>query len=330
MSKTSDLKIKLPSKTPGAKIETPFYLPKLPSIFISTGQAGKGKTTATANLLRFFRENGCLDRLFIVSPTLGSNAALFREFDLPLQDEDIFDPNSEGIVQKIISEVEKERDEYIRYLEERKRYERLRKLLDGQNKTLVSHQMQEYTGGGIVTPRQGHEAVNPPKHKYNGKKPIIFVLLDDCQGTKIFKSRSQLGYMAIKHRHIGEFNDGTALGVSMVVNIQNWRERDDGCPRSIRSNAKVILVYFTKDDKEREAIAEEASGVTDKETLLDRLDKATAPFSPNFLLVDKDPKDPTMVFRRNFDEFMEPPPDVQQKELKQSSKKRRRGNDKPA
>lgn len=309
MKRARELQIQIPDKTPGASITVPEHLPKLPTICIATGQAGKGKTTATFNLLKFYRENNLCDRVFLVSPTTQSNASFVEEFQLPIHEQDTFKPNEKGIVQKIMDEVERERDDYVRYLEDKKRYERMRKMLQEYPQSTFMNQSGSYENN-VISYTQGKIDLQPPRHKYGGKKPVLWVLFDDCQGTPVFKASSQISYMAIKHRHLGAFDDGGALGISMVANIQNFRDRNDGIPRPIRSNARQIMIYFTKDEKEREAIGEEAAGVCDKEVLWDRLDKATAPFQPDFLLVDKNPQRPEYVFRKNFDTIMEPPPEV--------------------
>lgn len=133
---------------------------------------------------------------------------------------------------------------------------------------------------------------------------------NSLQGNKIFKSNSELSTLAIEHRHQGQFRDGQAVGISIMVNLQNFKDRSDGCPKPVRSNSQQFCLFFTRDNKEREAVAEEAGGVTDAQTLLEKWDEATQPMKPDFLFVDKRPIDGATVFRQNFDQPLDPPPEL--------------------
>ena len=44
----------------------------------------------------------------------------------------------------------------------------------------------------------------PQKRTYNGHKPILGLLVDDCQGSELFRPRSPFMNMCIKHRHLGK------------------------------------------------------------------------------------------------------------------------------
>jgi len=168
---------------------------------------------------------------------------------------------------------------------------------------------------------------------FGGKKPVIWALFDDCQGSKVFKHNSGLGKLVISHRHQGQFPEElgeSPLGLSCIFTVQNFRDRADGIPRPVRTNSSMICVFFTRDQKEREAIAEEASGVTDPDTLIQRLDEVTKPFDPSFLLIDKSPINPESnlgVFRKCFDGPVDPPPEVSgQKKAAKSRKRNGSGN----
>jgi len=329
--KKSELDIQVPKSAPGAQIEVKNEkLFKLPTVATLTGAAGKGKTTAAANLIRMFREENLCDRLIVVSNTTSSNRGFFSELGLPVDENDIIDPNSGDAVGQISSIIEQERDDYRQYLIELESY---KAMLDKRKPQTAVEAKQRNLASSIVTIRQGMAEVAHPKtkHRHKGKKPVIWALFDDCQGSKTFKHNSGLGKLVISHRHQGqfpeEFNE-SPLGLSAVFTVQNFRDRADGIPRPVRTNSSLICVFFTRDERERQAIAEEASGVTDQDTLIDRLDSVTKPFDPSFLLIDKSPINPHSelgVFRKCFDGPVEPPPEITGKPKSQKPKARRNG-----
>jgi hypothetical protein len=320
------LNIKVPKQQPGANIDVKNEkLFKLPTLAVFTGQAGRGKTTAAANLLRMFHKENLCDRVILISPTTSSNNGMWKELGLPVTPEDTIDPNDPNAVSNIINIVNEERDGYAKYLDELDNYKKMQEKLSQGSKLDITTQK---TVDKLVTIKQGQPHVSHPKsmHKHGGKKPVIWAFFDDCQGSKVFNPKNGLGREAIQHRHQGSFEsrpEESPLGLSMVFTVQNFRDRVDGIPKVVRTNAHLIAVFYTKDEKERQAIAEEASGVTDKDTLLDRLDQSTEPFSPDFLLIDKHPINPSSklgVFRKCFEGPVEPPPEVS------TGKKRKRGN----
>lgn len=332
--KKNNLDIKIPGSAPGAQIEVKNEkLFKLPMVAVFTGQAGKGKTTAACNLMRMFKDEKLCDRMIVVSNTTSSNRGFFQELGLPFADEDVIDPNSPDAVKQLEGIIQQERDDYQQYLLEMQNYRAMQKKLqpDEQKKS-------KNLASSLLTLRQGMAEVAHPasKHRHGGKKPVIWALLDDCQGSKIFKHNSGLGKLVISHRHQGQFPENLSeppLGLSLVATVQNFRDRADGIPRPVRSNSSLICVFFTRDQKERDAIAEEASGVTDSDTLLARLDEVTKPFDPSFLLIDKSPMNPDSdlgVFRKCFDGPVKPPPEISGQPEPQQKKKRKTNGEQEA
>jgi len=64
-----------------------------------------------------------------------------------------------------------------------------------------------------------------PVYKYmrHGRayKPVIVVFFDDCQGSDLFKPKSKLSNMVIKHRHLGETRDGS-LGCTLINSVSEF------------------------------------------------------------------------------------------------------------
>jgi hypothetical protein len=253
------------------------------------------------------KRSGYCDRIFLVSPTANSNQKLWSEMGLPIADEDTWHPDTSNVINDIQKKIEEERDEYETYRDEMAQYKKMVKAFQGTGSITQKARLNAFN---FITIKQGQPELCEPTHKWGGKIPVMWMFFDDCQGNRIFKNNSGLSRMAIEHRHQGQLSDGGALGVSMLLNLQNFKDRSDGCPKPVRSNSKQFGLFFTRDNKERDAVAEEAGGVTDPQTLLQKWDAAAAPMSPQFLLVDKDPVDGRTVFRQNFDTPLEPPPEI--------------------
>ena len=58
--------------------------------------------------------------------------------------------------------------------------------------------------------------------------PIMGLLIDDCQGTKLFSS-SAFQNLCLRHRHV---SDG--LGVTILMACQTYSGRTGGLPNTIR------------------------------------------------------------------------------------------------
>lgn len=307
--KFDSMSISVPKSKPGAShlnVTDP-ALVKMPTIMTLTGQAGKGKTTAAVNFLEKMKRNELCDRIFLISPTANSNQKLWSEMNLPIDDEDTWHPDAANVIEEIQNKIKEERDEYEKYKEEMEQYRQMIRAFQGTGNITQKVALNAFN---FVTMKQGQAELRRPTHKWNGKIPVLWMFFDDCQGNRIFKNNSGLSRMAIEHRHQGQFSDGGAVGVSMLLNLQNFKDRSDGCPKPVRSNSKQFGLFYTRDNKERDAVAEEAGGVTDPQTLLQKWDEATAPMTPRFLLVDKEPVDGKTVFRQNFDTPLDPPPEV--------------------
>ena len=80
--------------------------------------------------------------------------------NLDIRPEDILSPNDPDAIDKIVAEIDKERDDLLEYREKVKRWKSFNKKLDINN---LNDLMEFYDP---VT-RQ----FEPPKHRYNGRKP---------------------------------------------------------------------------------------------------------------------------------------------------------------
>ena len=146
----------------------------------------------------------------------------------------------------------------------------------------------------------------PPKHKYNGKKPTIAVFIDDAQNSKIMGPK--LSNLVLKHRHLGSFKDGSRpIGLSILMAIQNYTSQGNGLPKSIRGNSTHLAIWKTGNSRELDLLAIEQSGQLPPEKFYEAynyvFDNPDAS-KHDFLFVDLCTKDGHSQFRKNYNEML--------------------------
>ena len=271
--------------------QTPEHLPKLHQNTIFCGKRGSGKGVAMYNMIKRFRDCGKMDRLFVISPTFNSNKKLLEEFNI--DSGDIYDDlDNDKCVLDIVSKIEAEARELETYRALMKQYQRFKRLMDRGDH--ISDDLLEafYDGNGFP----------PPQHKWGGKEPVMGLIVDDAQGSNLFKSRKFQNFI-IRHRHVGAFESGGALGCSVFICIQSYMAQN-GCPRSVRNNITSMCLFKTKDEKELDQVSREMSGEVSPEQFVNVYNQAIRD-PHDFLFVDlhKKPTQPSM-FRRNFDTYL--------------------------
>jgi len=271
--------------------QTPEHLPKLHQNTIFCGKRGSGKGVAMYNMIKRFRDCGKMDRLFVISPTFNSNKKLLEEFNI--DSGDIYDDlDNDKCVLDIVSKIEAEARELETYRALMKQYQRFKRLMDRGDH--ISDDLLEafYDGNGFP----------PPQHKWGGKEPVMGLIVDDAQGSNLFKSRKFQNFI-IRHRHVGAFESGGALGCSVFICIQSYMAQN-GCPRSVRNNITSMCLFKTKDEKELDQVSREMSGEVSPEQFVNVYNQAIRD-PHDFLFVDlhKKPSQPSM-FRRNFDTYL--------------------------
>ena len=101
-----------------------------------------------------------------------------------------------------------------------------------------------------------------PEPKYDcykdGKPPVLALFIDDCLCSKLMTNR-KFPNLIMRHRHLGDFPQGGAVGLSILIAIQSYKAQS-GLPKCIRNQATSICLFRTKDDSEKKQIAESFSG----------------------------------------------------------------------
>jgi hypothetical protein len=292
----SGMDIVPPKQTSGQCDTLPNQI-KLPAVMIFSGKRQSGKTVSLVSAL----EKLPFDRIFWVGVTIKSNQELIKR--LKISPKDMFeDTDDVSIIDKIRNEVEKEAQDLERYEAEMKRYQQLMKVINTSSALVRDDDLMDfYRNGDFV----------PPKHKYNGRKPCIGCVFDDCMGSMIYSRPRKLNALATYSRHVGAFEDGRpAIGINLFFLIQTLKAQVGGLTKVIRNQATHYVMFRTMNKKELEDLAEAVSGEVSEEVFHQVYDHAI--YGPNsnrhsFLLVDlaKKSNHPSM-FRQGFNTFLIP------------------------
>ena len=290
------MEIIAPKQTSG-QCETAPYQIKLPCVMISCGKRQSGKTVSLVSLL----EKLPFDRIFWVGCSIKSNKELIKR--LKIAPEDLFEDTDDiTLLDKIKAEVEKEAQELEKYEAEMKRYQQLMKVIHSSSALVKDDDLVDFYRNGDF---------QPPKHKYNGKKPCIGCVFDDCMGSMIYSKPRKLNALATFSRHVGAFEDGRpAIGINLFFLIQTLKAQVGGLTKVIRNQATHYAMFRTMNKKELEDLTEAVSGEVSEEVFHQVYDHAI--YGPNsdrhsFLLVDlaKKSTHPSM-FRQGWSTFLIP------------------------
>ena len=140
---------------------------------------------------------------------------------------------------------------------------------------------------------------NPPQHKWNGRRPVLTVFVDDAHSSPLFRSGRFLN-LCIKHRHVGS-SEKTRMGVNMFICIQNYTAQHGGIPKAIRDNVSTMMLYTTRSSNVSKTVMEDISDhITDEEFFA--VYEQACQDEHDFLFIDWAPK--KHRFKRCFDQYL--------------------------
>lgn len=291
------LKIKLKPKDIKKKafVHTPEHLPKLHTLTVVAGSRGSGKTYSTTNLIRFYKKAGLVDRCIIISPTAASNKIFYE--DLLNSDDDILTEMNGTSIMRATQIIEQESQEYNEYLENKRLYEIWQRFMKHE---ISENELPEELLMRLIVGDDNRfaEMVKPVwKYKDDSRPPLIFVIIDDAQGSPLLKGSGALINFAIKHRHIG------TIGCSLFILTQSYISVSS-CPRCIRENATCILLFRVRDEKLKQQLAEECTPVYyTPNQFLEAFNYATKDSPHDFLMCDYS-AEKDRIFRKGFNEYL--------------------------
>eukprot|EP00965_Chrysotila_dentata_P256115 6212438-Pleurochrysis_carterae.AAC.2 len=280
------LKTKLPDKQ-AFSIETEPNDLRLHQLCILTAKRGGGKTVSVSNLLRHYKDRGYFDRVYLITPTYGSNKQIW---DIArIEEEDVIDI-SETAIDQIIARVAKEKRDWDDFLRQKEIYndrgsDRLRFVSDDD--------LLRWSDCGLFSGKK-------PKWKYrNEVPPRLALVVDDALNSPVMSSkRSGLINLCLRHRHL------SCIGISIYMLVQSYVAQG-GVPRVIREHCTSLLIFKTSDERILQRLYEELDLELSFDRFMDMMHYAhEKPY--NYLLIDFSPKEPRLRFRSGYNEAIEP------------------------
>ena len=282
-----------PPKTTSGDFETPKMCIAGHCVVLCVGKRRSGKTTACTSLV----EKMGFDYVIAVSATMASNKELMSRLNIQHE----FDPDDPVVIDKIKEIVEGEAADLERYHEEMRRYRKLMKLIHSESPLfrLPEEDLAAFYRDGDF---------KPPEHRYNGRKPKIAVIFDDCLGSAVYSKPRKLNGLATYSRHVGQLKEGGAIGVSLFFLVQSYKCQSGGLNKVVRNQCTALMVFRTKDAAELDDIASSVAGEIDRRTF-DRVYGAAIGDGEGhpFLLIDFARRATHLsMFRRRLNEFIIP------------------------
>jgi len=286
--------IELPKKSAFA-IDTPPDINKLHCLMLLSASRGGGKSVAVTSYVKKLRDLNLMQRCLLITPTYNSNKEIFAPLKLD-PGEDVLEPTID-VLKKVVSIVEEEKKEYDKYWEDLKKYKQFQRYLNSDTpiEGIPSELLMMLMDSNF----------EPPQYKYPacvGRHPFaprLFLIIDDCMGTDMFKPRGGLVNFCIKHRHVAD-----GLGISVAMLVQSYCAIG-GVPRPIRENCTCLCLF--KSAAQHGAQLEKIHSEIGTDVDLEKFDKlftyaTSKPYG--FLFVDFNPKEKDKQFRSGFDEFI--------------------------
>eukprot|EP00965_Chrysotila_dentata_P198520 6178841-Pleurochrysis_carterae.AAC.1 len=227
------IKTRLPDKQAFA-IETEKNDLRLHQLCILTAKRGGGKTVEVSNLIRHYKDHGYSDRVFVTTPTYGSNKNIW---DIArIDEEDVIDISPDAIDQ-IINRVEKEKRDWDDFLRQKEIYNERDGSASDRLRYVSDDDLLRWANCGLFSGKK-------PKWKYQREvPPRLALVIDDALNSPVMSSkRSGLINLCLRHRHL------SCIGLSIFMLVQSYVAQG-GVPRVIRENCTSLLVFKTSDER---------------------------------------------------------------------------------
>lgn len=287
----------VPPKSTSGEYETHPNMYKMHQVCIIVGKRQSGKTTALVSLLEQMK----YDRILFVSPTMKSNKEILSR--LKIDENDIFDDcDDPTVIDKIKKIVEDEAKDLERYKDEMRRYNKLMKAINTDHMPINEEDMIAFFNDRDFM---------KPTHRYNGEKPRVAVVFDDCLGSGLYSRPRKLNALSTYSRHIGQLAEGGSIGISLFFLIQSFKAQTGGLNKVIRNQCTSLMLFKTKDKNELIDVADSVAGEIDQNTFMDVYNEAIQDGNNHqFLSIDLHrKKNHPSMFRRRFSEFLIPGPE---------------------
>ncbi len=291
--------------------KTSKYMFNHPQLHLITAPRGTGKTYLMSKVILAGIEENLYDRIFLISPTAKSNKKQIQ--DLKIAEEDIYEPTIEAI-QLIMNEVEAERDEYQKYLDELAIYQ-----------SIINNKNNDFTDADLEVIDEimiDGELVKPEYKRPNPRRPQCICILDDILNTPVMSNGSSINRLFTINRHIAPMRDGGALGLGVLILTQTYStSQGHGLSRGLRENLTELTIFQNKQEKQLDKMISEFGGAISEKTFRDAYDYAIREDFDNLTISFGRLECETLRFRRNLNEFILFPEAVKTCKCKEKIKK---------
>jgi hypothetical protein len=280
------------------KLKTPNVRPslfKLHTLAAFIGPRGSGKTNAAILLARKYLQDGSLNRVFIMSPTIESN----RIFDLLNPAPDDIYKNIHTCLADLDNILGKVKEMVVEY-EEVKAYNKIHHkwVMFTKNKG-PPLTVKEFT---LLENNQFRKRPEIPR-------PAPLLMIDDMSHSDIYTPSKKNSFinLCLRHRHLFK------VGISIFMLVQTFKT---GIPKCLRQNIQQFFLWPTHDMSQLDSMYEEFANLCSHEDFIKMFQKCTSE-RHQFMTIDLNATDPLLSFRKCFDEIIFPPSLVPENEAKE-------------
>lgn len=286
-----------PSQGVSNEYKTSHYAIRQPCLMYVSAVRNSGKSFSVSKLVTQAQKEKTFDRIYFISPSFLSNKAYFGKL---INDEDVFEPTKDSI-QNVIDCVEQEKEEFEEFLRKKKDYEdfvtKLRSKKDFTDDEIFRFQELGFLDEDHEKPKWKYPVVRPPQS---------LVILDDILSSPAILQSSGLTKIATLNRHIAPlsqpYGDRSACGLAVIIISQTYC-MPQGISRTLRENLTHLLIFKNKQEKQLAKIRDELGSAVDEDKFMTAYKHSTKEKYGN-LLVDFNPRCPTLTFRKNLNELI--------------------------
>tara|TARA_R100001079_G_scaffold72690_2_gene38652 strand:- start:1395 stop:2339 length:945 start_codon:yes stop_codon:yes gene_type:complete len=286
-----------PTQGVSNEYKTSHYAIRQPCLMYVSAVRNSGKSFCVSKMVSQAQKEKTFDRIYMITPTFQSNKSYFGKM---IYEDDVFEPTKDSI-QKVIEKVDEERDEFEDYLRKEKLYKEFIQILKSK---------REFSDGEIMKFEELgflDDEFDKPKWKYdNVRPPQSLLILDDVLSSPALLQSSGITRIGSLNRHISPLQEPhsgrSACGLAVILISQTYT-MPQGVSRTLRENITHLLIFKNKQEKQMSKIREELGSAVDEDKFMTAYNMATKEKYGN-LLVDFNPRCPTMTFRKNLNELL--------------------------